>query len=110
MEKKIFAWEPVFFLFFGLFHLHRIWGMIDRKTYADFWLGILENRGVFYFILMGLLAILCIAGVIIFLETGAVITGGDGSICLAAVMYCSIYLQLQLDWIFGMNSCYGCLM
>lgn len=110
MEKKIFAWEPVFFLFFGLFHLHRIWGMIDRKTYADFWLGILENRGVFYFILMGLLAILCIAGVITFLETGAVITGGDGSICLAAVMYCSIYLQLQLDWIFGMNFCYGCLM
>lgn len=49
--------------------------------------------------LMGLLAILCIAGVITFLETGAVITGGDGSICLAAVMYCSIYLQLQLDWI-----------
>lgn len=66
MEKKIFAWEPVFFLFFGLFHLHRIWGLIDRKTYADFWLGILENRGVFYFILMGLLAILCIAGVITF--------------------------------------------
>ena len=66
MEKKIFAWEPVFFLFFGLFHLHRIWGMIDRKTYADFWLGILENRGVFYFMLMGLLAILCIAGVITF--------------------------------------------
>ena len=66
MEKKIFAWEPMFFLFFGLFHLHRIWGVIDRKTYADFWLGILENRGVFYFILMGLLAILCIAGVITF--------------------------------------------
>lgn len=66
MEKKIFAWEPVFFLFFGLFHLHRIWGLIDRKTYADFWLGILENRGVFYFMLMGLLAILCIAGVITF--------------------------------------------
>ena len=66
MEKKIFAWEPVFFLFFGLFHLHRIWGLIDRKTYADFWLGILENRGVFYFILMGLLSILCIAGVITF--------------------------------------------
>lgn len=66
MEKKIFAWEPMFFLFFGLFHLHRIWGVIDRKTYADFWLGILENRGVFYFMLMGLLAILCIAGVITF--------------------------------------------
>ena len=49
--KKIYAWEPWFFMFFGLFHLHRIWGLIDRKSYADFWLGILESKGVFYFVL-----------------------------------------------------------
>lgn len=110
MEKKIFAWEPVFFLFFGLFHLHRIWGLIDRKTYADFWLGILENRGVFYFILMGLLAILCIAGVITFFRNRSSNYWWRWIYLFAAVMYCSIYLQLQLDWIYGMNSCYGCLM
>lgn len=41
MEKKIYAWEPYFFMFFGLFHLHRIWGLIDRKSYADFWVGMM---------------------------------------------------------------------
>jgi len=64
--KKIYAWEPWFFMFFGLFHLHRIWGLIDRKSYADFWLGILESKGVFYFVLMGILAFLCICGIVIF--------------------------------------------
>ena len=33
---------------FGLFHLHRIWGLIDRNSYADFWIGVLESRGLFY--------------------------------------------------------------
>lgn len=46
--------------FFGLFHLHRIWGLIDRTSYADFWLGILENKGAFYFVLMGILAFLLV--------------------------------------------------
>ncbi len=64
--KKIYAWEPWFFIFFGLFHLHRLWGLFDRKSYADFWLGILENKGIFYFILMGILALLCICGIVIF--------------------------------------------
>ena len=64
--KKIYALEPWFFMFFGLFHLHRIWGLIDRKSYADFWLGILESKGVFYFVLMGILAFLCICGIVIF--------------------------------------------
>lgn len=39
--KKIEIYEPWFILFFGLFHLHRIWGLIDRDSYADFCLGIL---------------------------------------------------------------------
>ena len=36
MEKKVFMWEPWFFMAFGLFHLHRIWGLIDRSAYAGF--------------------------------------------------------------------------
>lgn len=64
--KKIYTWEPWFFLFFGVFHLHRIWGLIDRQSYADFWLGILESKGAFYFILMGILALLCILGITTF--------------------------------------------
>ena len=53
-------------MFFGLFHLHRIWGLIDRTSYADFWLGILENKGAFYFVLMGILAFLCVCGIVTF--------------------------------------------
>lgn len=37
-------------MIFGLFHLHRIWGLIDRNSYADFWMGVLESKGLFYFI------------------------------------------------------------
>lgn len=64
--RKIYAWEPWFFIFFGLFHMHRIWGLIHRQSYADFWLGILAEKGLFYFALMGLLALLCICGIIVF--------------------------------------------
>ena len=66
--KKIYFWEPWFFLFFGLFHLHRIWALIDRTSYAAFWLGIMENRGVSYFTIMGVLAVLCILGIITFIR------------------------------------------
>ena len=68
VEKRILVWEPCFFMFFGLFHLHRIWGLMDRNSYAAFWIGVLESRGVFYFILMGILAILCILGMITFVR------------------------------------------
>ena len=60
--------EPWFFLLFGAFHLHRVWGLLDRDGYAAFWLGVLESRGWFYFALMGLLAALCLAGVWAFLR------------------------------------------
>ena len=66
MKKKIYAWEPYFFMFFGLFHLHRIWGLIDRKSYADFWVGVMESKGIMYFVVMILLASLCIVGIITF--------------------------------------------
>ena len=68
MEKKILIWEPWFFIAFGLFHLHRIWGLIDRNSYAEFWISVLENKGLFYFVLMGILAILCILGIITFAQ------------------------------------------
>ena len=66
--KKIYSFEPWFFMFFGLFHVHRIWGLFDRKSYATFWIGIMENKGVFYFTLMGILAALCVLGIVTFLK------------------------------------------
>ncbi len=68
MERKVFAWEPWFFMAFGLFHLHRIWAFIDRNSYAKFWLEVLENKGLFYFVLMGILVALCILGVTTFVK------------------------------------------
>lgn len=29
LMKKIEKYEPLIFLFFGIFHLYRIWGLID---------------------------------------------------------------------------------
>lgn len=66
--KKIEKFEPMIFMFFGIFHLHRIWGLIDRKSYADFWLGIMEKKNVVYFFLMCILIVLCIWGIWIFLK------------------------------------------
>lgn len=71
MEKKVFAWEPWFFMAFGLFHLHRIWGLIDRNSYAEFWIGVLEEKGAFYFVSMGILAALCILGITAFVKKQA---------------------------------------
>ena len=67
-NKKIYAWEPWFLIFFGIFHLHRIWGLFDRQSYADFWIGIMQQKGVFYFVLMGVLAILSVCGVVAFFK------------------------------------------
>ena len=70
-KRNIYKWEPWFFIFFGLFHLHRIWALIDRESYASFWLGIMRNRGFVYFLLMGILSALCILGIVTFFrETG----------------------------------------
>lgn len=66
--KEIEIWEPFFFIVFGLFHMHRIWGLIDRVGYANFRLSILNNRGILYFVIMGILASLCIIGIITFLK------------------------------------------
>ncbi len=64
--KKIYKFEPWFFMFFGVFHLHRIWGLVDRNSYAKFWINVMESRGLFYFVLMGILSALCVLGIIIF--------------------------------------------
>lgn len=66
--KKTEKFEPLIFIFFGIFHLHRIWGLIDRKAYADFWLGVMEQKSFFYFLLMGILSLLCVWGIWIFFE------------------------------------------
>ena len=66
--RKIYAWEPWFFIFFGLFHLHRIWALFAREAYASFWMGILQNKGVSYFLIMGILASLCVLGITIFIK------------------------------------------
>lgn len=65
---RIHFYEPWFFIFFGVFHLHRIWGLIDRKSYADFWIDVLQEKGLIYYSLMALLSILCILGIITLLK------------------------------------------
>ena len=66
--KKISFWEPYFFIIFGIFHLHRIWSLIDRNGYSNFWLKILNNKGILYFVIMGILSFLCILGIITFIK------------------------------------------
>ena len=66
--KKVAVFEPWFFLFFGAFHLHRIWGLLDRKSYADFWMGLMINKGMLYYVISGVLAVLCILGIGTFLK------------------------------------------
>ena len=48
--------------------MHRIWALIDRKAYASFWMGIMENKGFLYFLIMGILAVLCVVGIITFIR------------------------------------------
>lgn len=66
--RKVEIFEPWIFLIFGVFHLHRIWGLLDRKSYADFWTGVMDSKGWFYFLLMGALAVLCALGIRTFLK------------------------------------------
>lgn len=66
--KKIYCWEPWVFIFFGIFHLHRIWALVDRESYASFWIGMMENKGLFYYIVMGILVVSCVLGIITFLK------------------------------------------
>jgi hypothetical protein len=67
-KSKIEFYEPWFFIFFDIFHMHRIWGLIDRKSYADFWISIMKEKGMFYYTLMGILAVLCVLGIMTFIK------------------------------------------
>jgi len=66
--KEIKVYEPWFFILFGIFHLHRIWGLIDRKSYADFWLNVMNEKGVTYYSIMCILTVLCILGIVTFFK------------------------------------------
>ena len=67
-SKIVYKWEPWFFIFFGIFHMHRIWALIDRGSYASFWLGVMRSKGIMYFLLMGILSVLCILGIVTFIR------------------------------------------
>ena len=60
--------EALFFLFFGLFHTHRIWAFIDAKSYNGFWLNVLENRGTFFYIFGVLFCMMSIIVIFYFLK------------------------------------------
>ena len=51
--KKIYSFEPWFFIFFGVFHFHRIWALLDRVSYASFWINIMEEKVCCTFCLWG---------------------------------------------------------
>lgn len=67
-NSKIIWFEPIVFIFFGLLHLHRVWALIDRVGYSDFWLSVMNNRDLLYFGLMGVMSALCIAGIVLFVK------------------------------------------
>ena len=67
-DKQIAFIEPLFFIFFGLLHLHRIWAFFDRKGYSSYWLSQMDNRNWFYFVMMGIMSVLCIAGIVLFVK------------------------------------------
>lgn len=65
-KAKIYWFEPIVFLFFGVFHLHRIWGLVNRSTYSEYWICVMNDRGFVYLILMIVLSLLCLMGILIF--------------------------------------------
>ena len=46
--KKIYAWEPWFFIVFGLFHLHRVWALLDRESFWWRWVYIFGGGYVLF--------------------------------------------------------------
>ena len=89
------------FMFFEVFHLHRIWGLVDRNSYAKFWINVMEYKELFYFVLMGILSVLFVLGIITFFKNlrynywwrRIYLCGGD--------IYYLTCLLLQPDWSFG---------
>ena len=103
--KRIHAWEPWFFVFFGVFHLHRIWAILDRESYASFWLGVMEHRGLSFYLIMGLLALLCLVGIVTFFRERRQNACGAGFTFWVAPMSRLTFRS----WRCGGNCCLRCL-
>lgn len=88
--KKIYFFEQFFFMFFGMFHLHRIWGLVDRIAYADFWMNVMEQKGWFYFGLMSVLATFCVLGYFYILQ--------EFTSKLLVEIYLSIWRRIFIIW------------
>lgn len=115
MEKHIHAWEPWFFIFFGLFHMHRIWALLDRSSYASFWMGIMDDKGWPYFLIMGILAGLCVLGIVTFIRERKanylwrwiyIFGGGYVLFDLFAIATGLSFWQKLLDFMFDTSSSY----
>lgn len=58
--------EAILFLFFGMFHIHRIWAFIDPEAYSKFWLGLVSTQGKEYYALGIILVGMSISLIILF--------------------------------------------
>lgn len=114
-KEKIYCYEPWFFILFGIFHLHRIWGLVDRQAYASFWLNVMSERGSFYYSLMGVLAALCVLGIITFARNLHrndwwrwiyIFGGGYVLFDLFAIATGLEFWQDLLMWMFDVNAGY----
>ncbi|MDL2300267.1 hypothetical protein LJC01_01335 [Clostridiaceae bacterium OttesenSCG-928-D20] len=113
--SKINWFEPIVFLFFGLFHIHRIWGLIDRDSYSSYWLSLLNNQGFIYYILMGIMSVLCIAGILVFIRnTGKnhwwrwfyIFGGGYVLFDLCCILVGWSFWNRLLNWMFEVTNPY----
>ena len=112
---RIMWFEPIVFLFFGMLHLHRVWALTDRVGYSNFWLSLMVNRGLLYFILMGIMSLLCIAGIVVFATNRGknywwrwfyILGGGYVLFDLFAILIgLSIWEQL-IYWMFDISNLY----
>ena len=89
--------------------------MIDRSAYAEFWISALENKGLFYFGLTGILALLCILGIITFVRNRhnnywwrwIYLFGGIYVLFgLFAIAFGLEFWNRLLLWMFDVNSIY----
>jgi hypothetical protein len=68
-KSRILWFESWVMILFGLFHLHRVWGLINRSDYARFWMGLMNSRGAVYYLITATLFIPCLAGIIVFFSS-----------------------------------------
>jgi hypothetical protein len=64
---NIYKFESIFFLFFGIFHLHRIWAFISPNTYSTFWLSLSNNKNAFAYLLGIIILLLSIFAILTFI-------------------------------------------